>query len=576
MSQNLVSSTRTWLTEPLAITDDTIYVESVNTITNSIVQNVIAPIAVSGVMRIGLLADKNSIVSILVYNNTTSAIISSANYTLVIENTAPILKITTGAWITTGNSLTITTLDGNLIYINGEQIKYSSANIVSNTLSGLSRGQNLTPVQYLISKYTEVWGLLPQNKMNNAGYVQTWNSYNYNTVIGDPLQISSTPESLFLTNRKYIVPFPIISPIPQTTTTTTTIAPPTSTTTSTTTSAPTTTSTTTTSAPTTTSTTTTAAPTTTTTTTSAPTTTTTTTAAPTGPGQAIFGFGYTGPSVFSSITNLVNNTGVFSADQTALTGTARQGLAAASYGYDKAIFGYGSTSTLRSITNKVSSIGVVSANTTGVGSARTELAAAGYGGDKAIFGYGSIDPSGNIEVSITNKVNNLGVVATDTTGVGTRRNYLAAAGYGGDKAIFGYGSTASTSYSSITNKVSAAGVVAADVTGVGTGRNGIAAATYGYDKAIFGFGISGGYRINLISLIDNTGTFVSEYSSVGTARTWLAAAGYGGNKAIFAFGTTGAAPENITNLVSNLGVVATDTSTVGTARALLAAASFGT
>jgi hypothetical protein len=234
MSQNLVSSTRTWLTEPLAITDDTIYVESVNTITNSIVQNVIAPVAVSGVMRIGLLADKNSIVSILVYNNTTSAIISSANYTLVIENTAPILKITTGVWITTGNSLTITTLDGNLIYINGEQIKYSSADTNDNTLSGLSRGQNLTPVQYLISKYTEVWGLLPQNKMNNAGYVQTWNSYDYNTVIGDPLQISSTPESLFLTNRKYIVPFPIISPIPQTTTTTTTIAPPTSTTTSTT------------------------------------------------------------------------------------------------------------------------------------------------------------------------------------------------------------------------------------------------------------------------------------------------------------------------------------------------------
>ena len=62
--------------------------------------------------------------------------------------------------------------------------------------------------------------------MNNAGYVQTWNSYDYNTVIGDPLQISSTPEALFLTNRKYIAPFPIISPIPQTTTTTTTIGPP--------------------------------------------------------------------------------------------------------------------------------------------------------------------------------------------------------------------------------------------------------------------------------------------------------------------------------------------------------------
>ena len=42
-------------------------------------------------------------------------------------------------------------------------------------------------------------------------------------------------------------------------------------------------------------------------------------------------------------------------------------------------------------------------------------------------------------VSITNLVSNIGVVATDTTGVGTGRASLAASGYGGDKAIFGFG-----------------------------------------------------------------------------------------------------------------------------------------
>jgi hypothetical protein len=40
---------------------------------------------------------------------------------------------------------------------------------------------------------------------------------------------------------------------------------------------------------------------------------------------------------------------------------------------------------------------------------------------------------------MTNLVNSSGVVAADVTGVGTARNILAAAGYGGDKAIFGYG-----------------------------------------------------------------------------------------------------------------------------------------
>jgi hypothetical protein len=56
------------------------------------------------------------------------------------------------------------------------------------------------------------------------------------------------------------------------------------------------------------------------------------------------------------------------------------------------------------------------------------VAAAGYGGDKAIFGYGYTDTGGG-NVSMTNLVSNTGVVSTDVTGVGTARQELAAAGY---------------------------------------------------------------------------------------------------------------------------------------------------
>ena len=77
---------------------------------------------------------------------------------------------------------------------------------------------------------------------------------------------------------------------------------------------------------------------------------------------------------------------------------------------------------------------------------------------------------------MTNLVSNTGVVATDTTGVGTARHGLAAAGYGTDKAIFGYGYTGS--YVSMTNLVSNTGVVATDTTGVGTARQSLAAAGY--------------------------------------------------------------------------------------------------
>ena len=56
--------------------------------------------------------------------------------------------------------------------------------------------------------------------------------------------------------------------------------------------------------------------------------------------------------------------------------------------------------------------------------------------DEGIFAYGSAG-AGNL--SMSNKVSNAGVVATDVVGVGTARRYLGATQYGGDKGIFAYG-----------------------------------------------------------------------------------------------------------------------------------------
>jgi hypothetical protein len=356
------------------------------------------------------------------------------------------------------------------------------------------------------------------------------------------------------------------APLP-TTTSTTTIGPGTTTTT---TSGPTTTSTTT------------AAPTT-TTTTVAPTTTSTTTAAPvpTRDGKAIFGFGTIGGTRLST-TNLVSNLGVVAADVTS-TGTARWQLAAASYGGDKAIFGFGipGATTAVSTTNLVSNLGIVGNDVAGVGTARSALAAAGYGGDKAIFGFGANGGSGGGATSITNLVDNTGVVASDITGVGTARVLLAAAGYGYDKAIFGFGKTTTTSTElNITNLVNNLGVVASDQTAfTGTARSGLSAAGYGGDKAIFGFGdISGiGTETSVTNLVSNLGVVAADQTALtGSARTLLAAAGYGGDKAIFGFGSNGGAgsPVSTTNLVTNTGVVGTDVTGVGTARSGLAAAGY--
>jgi len=239
--------------------------------------------------------------------------------------------------------------------------------------------------------------------------------------------------------------------------------------------------------------------------------------------KAIFGFGRT------NVTNLVSSSGVVSIDQTGV-GTVREELAAASFGGDKAIFGFGMYTGNYSninvnITNLVSNVGVVSSDTSGVGVIRVFLAAAGYGGDKAIFAFGSNNNGANV----SSLVSNTGVVASDTTGVGTAKDDLAAAGYGGDKAIFGFGSSGAYSNNvvSTTNLVSNLGVVATDTTGVGTAKTNLAASGYGVDKAIFGFGaIQNGNSTNVTNLVSNVGVVSSDQTGVGQARGGLSAAGF--------------------------------------------------
>jgi hypothetical protein len=287
--------------------------------------------------------------------------------------------------------------------------------------------------------------------------------------------------------------------------------------------------------------------------------------------RAIFGYGHNAAG-FLSMSNLVNSSGVVATDVSGV-GTARQSLAAATYGSDKAIFAYGDNdvtgASTVSMSNLVNNSGVISADVTGVGTSRQNLGAGSYGGDKAIFGYGN-NPGSGAYYSLTNLVNTSGVVAADVTGVGTARAALAAAGYGTDKVIFAYGTTGSLV--SLKNLVSNTGVAAADVAGVGTARNFLAAATYGTDKAIFGYGNTGS-AVSLTNLVNNLGVVAADVTGVGTARPNLAASNYGGDKAIFGYG---GGYVSITNLVSNSGVVATDVTGVGTARRFLAAAGYST
>jgi hypothetical protein len=234
----------------------------------------------------------------------------------------------------------------------------------------------------------------------------------------------------------------------------------------------------------------------------------------------------------------------------------------------KGLFGYGQPSSgYSSLSNLISSSGVVASDVTGVGTARSYLAGASYGGDKAIFGFGTTGSN----TGVTNLVSNSGVVAADVSAVGTARNEVAAASYGNDKAIFGFGNSGSAS--NITNLVNSSGVVQSDVSGIGTAKNNPSACGFGGDKAIFAYG-----TINTSNIVNNSGVVQADVTGVGSNTTYRAAAGYGGDKGVFAYGVgnfPGGGKVSYKNLVSNLGVIAADVTGVGTARGGAAACSYG-
>ena len=146
-----------------------------------------------------MISNKNVICHLQVYNNTTGLDISSSNFNIVIVDTAPILEINT-VGVSVGDSLTVTTVEGRLLYINGEQIGFNECDLVENTVSQLTRGANGTGMQTYIPVYAEAFGLIPNNRMSDVLYADTWNPIPgiYNTDEGDPLQIADTQGAIFL------------------------------------------------------------------------------------------------------------------------------------------------------------------------------------------------------------------------------------------------------------------------------------------------------------------------------------------------------------------------------------------
>lgn len=247
----------------------------------------------------------------------------------------------------------------------------------------------------------------------------------------------------------------------------------------------------------------------------------------------------------------------------------------------RAIF-WGGTASGAAIGNLISTTGVIASDTTTVGSNKSQGSGAGYGGDKGIFGYGFV-PSAGIALT-TNLVSNTGVVAADISYAGFYGvQDTCAANYGTDKAFFqgGYSGTATNMLSLVTNT----GVVASQANAGGT-LYGHAATGYGIDTAITLFGgwdqtcgcppTTTFNHDRQTYKVSNTGVFTYASATAALPKSYAAAARYGPDKAISVCGSNNIAGyTSARNLISNTGVVATETTTLVTAKTYTTGVKYG-
>jgi hypothetical protein len=250
----------------------------------------------------------------------------------------------------------------------------------------------------------------------------------------------------------------------------------------------------------------------------------------------------------------------------------------------RAIF-WGGTASGAAIGNLISTTGVIASDTTTVGSNKSAGSGAGYGGDKGIFGYGTYASTG-LYASTTNLVSNTGVVAADISqagwyGYGVQNP--CAANYGTDKAFFQGGSQGYTTNMLIL--VTNTGVVGSQNSAGGT-LFGHAATGYGIDTAITLFGgweTTDGCppytiftRVRETWKVSNTGVFTYVDATAALPKSYAAAARYGADKAISVCGESNSGQYLSTrNLISNTGVVAADTATLATGKTYTTGVKFG-
>ncbi len=193
------TQTRTWLSERVGEYATTIKVADVSKLTNSVVQTSVTPASEFGYHTVPLIASRLDTLQVKVHNDTTGLDIDQDYLILSASGLGAFVSIQDGDWISTGDALTITTLEGKFIYVNGEYMQILGVDTTLNTID-VQRGVLGSIINPTIPRYSTVFSILEYNKMTETNYNSVWNPIPgvYNQTEGDPLQIADTAGARFL------------------------------------------------------------------------------------------------------------------------------------------------------------------------------------------------------------------------------------------------------------------------------------------------------------------------------------------------------------------------------------------
>jgi hypothetical protein len=188
-----------WLTENFHTYQDVIHVND----TKKLVYNLVEDVTVTtndGKLVASLTYKIEDLSGAVVYNKSTLTTLNRQQYVIRNIEARPHVVFTSG--VSLGDELEVTLQVGHMIEINGEKIRFRNIDHATNTVSGLTRGVNMTGVIKVHHKYDYVHGLNDKVMLNPEYYTSVWNSTNF-LPYGDPLQLSTNAPGKFLNTGIY-------------------------------------------------------------------------------------------------------------------------------------------------------------------------------------------------------------------------------------------------------------------------------------------------------------------------------------------------------------------------------------